>query len=77
MSTTTSVKLPEIPGELWMLWKIGTTDGGDFDPGWCVAYDDPPDGDNYLVCTSEADAIASADHQMISFGIICRPVRVK
>jgi hypothetical protein len=21
-----SVKLPEIPSELWMLWKIGTTD---------------------------------------------------
>ncbi len=60
MSTTTSVKLPEIPGELWMLWKIGTTDGDDFDPGWCVAYDDPPGGDNYLVCFSEADANVSA-----------------
>ena len=77
MPESESVKLPEIPGELWMLWLIGTTDGDDFDPGWCVACDDPPDGDNYLVCTSEADAIASAAHQMISFGIICRPVRVK
>lgn len=47
MSTTTSVKLPEIPGELWMLWKIGMTYGDDFEPGWCVAYDDPPGGENY------------------------------
>ena len=77
MPESESVKLPEIPGELWMLWKTGTTDGDDFDPGWCVAYDDPPGGDNYLVCFSEVDAIAAAAHQADTYDILCRPVRVK
>ena len=77
MSTTTSVKLPEIQGELWMLWKIGTTDGGVFDPVWCVTYDAPPGGDNYLVCFSVADAIAAAAHQTVAYGTLCCPVRVK
>ena len=77
MPESEAVKLPEIPGELWMLWKIGTTDGGVFDPVWCVAYDDPPGGDNYLVCFSEADAIAAAAHQADTYDILCRPVRVK
>jgi hypothetical protein len=77
VSESESVKLPEIPGELWMLWKIGTIDGDGYGPGWCVAYNNPPSRDNYLVCFSEADAIQSADYQARLYGILCRPVRVK
>ena len=36
-----------------------------------------PAGTNYLVCFSEADAIAAAAHQADTYDILCRPVRVK
>lgn len=79
MSTqeTETVPMPVAPGELWMLWKIGRVDNDDFTPEWCKALDDPRGGENHLVCLSEADAIAAAQHQLNSWGLVCRPVRVK
>lgn len=70
MSTTEPEKVPAIPAELWMLLHNNGM-------GWVVANDDPPDGENYLVCLSAADALAAADHQASTYDIDCRPVRVK
>jgi len=67
--TQAEAKTPAIPDELWML---ALDDGS-----WAVPVDDLPGGENYLVCLSEADAIAAAQHQEAVYDIICRPVRVK
>ena len=63
---------PAIPDELWMLARTDT------EPRcWLPAIDEPREGENYLVCFSEADAKAAAQHQFDLLGIKCVPVRVK
>jgi hypothetical protein len=67
-------ELPVSPPELWMLWRPGS---GDTSPGWVVAIDDPPGGENYLVCLSRKDAEAAALHQNEQYETCCVIVRVK
>jgi hypothetical protein len=74
--TTTTTETPTAPAELWMLWHPGD-DELKSGPGWCKAIDNPRGGENFLVCLSEADAIAAAKHQAETFFIDCTPVRVK
>lgn len=62
-----STDAPGIPRELWMLWR---EDGED---QWVVAVDD----NAYVVCLSHEEAILSAEYQASTWGIDCRPVRVK
>jgi hypothetical protein len=64
--------IPPPPAELWMLWAEGEGENR-----WVIAMDDPAKGENYLVCFSEADAQAAADHQNAMYSLNCFPVRVK
>jgi hypothetical protein len=65
-----TLKRPSIPARLWMLWSGA-------DSCWICAVDDPPGGENYLVCLSLKDAIAAAKYQFNTYAIESTPVRVK
>jgi hypothetical protein len=64
------MKLPELPTQLWMLWRL-------VEPGWLPAIDDPRGCTNYLVFFSKADAERGATHQLDLYEIASVPVRVK
>jgi hypothetical protein len=71
MSTTTSVKLPEIPGELWMLVF-------DDEPTvWVEAKDAGDETSGRLVFFSKREASDAAEDMSDVYGILCHPVRVK
>lgn len=68
------VSMEATPKELWMLRITGNQVGAG---NWLRASDDPPDGDCMLVCFTEADAIATAEHQLNVYDIECVPKLVK
>jgi hypothetical protein len=64
-----------IPAELWMLRN---TDGEGHDGGsWVLSIDAAREGDTYLTCFSEAEAVAAAAHQNDNYDLDCVPVRIK
>lgn len=67
--------VPPLPAELWGLWNDCPEhpDGGN----WVCSIDDAPHGDTFLVAFSEREAKFAAIHQNESYGLNCRPVRIK
>ena len=71
MSEFESVKLPEIPGELWMLVF-------DDEPTvWVEAKDAGDETSGRLVFFSEQEASDAVLHLSDVCDLLCRPVRVK
>ena len=71
MSESESVKLPEIPGELWMLVF-------DDEPTvWVEAKDAGDESLGRLVFFSEQEASDAVLHLSDVCDLLCRPVRVK
>lgn len=69
---------PPVPAELWGLWNDASaavpSGQGRF---WVPSIDDAPHGGTILVAMSEAEAVFAAIHQNESYGLNCRPVRIK
>ena len=71
MSESESVKLPEIPGELWMLVLAGVP------TVWVEAKDVGGEACGRLVFFSEQEASDAVLRLSDVCDILCRPVRVK
>jgi hypothetical protein len=64
-----------IPDQLWLLWSDNPDRPGQ--GHWVPTNDDAPGGPTFLLSFGEAESLAAADHQLNTYGVACRPVRVK
>lgn len=67
--------VPPLPRQAWALWNDDP--GAEAHGNWVTSIDDAPGGETYLVSFSEAEATNAAIHQNESYGLRCRPMRIK